>query len=417
MKPFNKFKKDTADATNPATATVSESADSTATISESSNVTDAVSASADATAIAAAPSLQRNVKDLGGKRDYTFDNYRGFVIFMVFLWCCMFLGHSGYNWTKHTDMYNFDIAFGIMDYGMMMFSLAAGLVINLAYNNRVQKSGSNKGVRGHYASRALAVMGIGGLNLICKNVADNCFDNPYAWEVFMTIGLASLIVSAFLGRKKLTRILGGVALLVFFVVISEFIPFVKTTFYATPYKLNYGGPFAGIGLAGVMLWFSVLGDWYKESKLKFILGTLAVWVLAIPSIVISFKVVNSFGGDLNAVDITQINMGLRVFSVSFRHFTLGFLLFGSAFALLTFMPIWGISALIKREIPFIATMGKNTVVFFFLFAICSIPTIEIYRSMPENLAWLAVIINAIIVVAVSFPIAYLFKRKNIILKA
>lgn len=403
-------------AQKPENASVCQTAECTADTA-SLRDTGSQSKNADrAASILSAPSPAGNLNELT-KRDYTFDNYRGFVIFIVFLWCCMFLGHTAYNWTKHTDMYNLDVAFGIMDYGIMMFALAGGLVINLAYKNRAAKSGKTKGLRSHYASRALAVMGIGAIDLIFKNVGDSVMSNPYGWEVFMTLGLASLIISPFLGRKKLTRIIGGVLLLVFFVIISEFIPFVKESFYATPYKLTYGGPFAGIGVAGVMLWFSVLGDYYKENKIKFLIGVLIMFVIAIPSIVISADIVNSYGGDLRAVDITKLNFGMRVFSISFRHFTLGFLLFGSAFALLSFLPIWGISELIKREIPFIATMGKNTIVFFFLYGLCTLPTIHIYQAMPENLKWLGVLINAVIVIALSFPIAYLFKRKNIIIKA
>ncbi len=80
------------------------------------------------------------------------------------------------------------------------------------------------------------------------------------------------------------------------------------------------------------------------------------------------------------------------------------------------MPIWGISALIKREIPFIATMGKNTIVFFFTYAIFTLPAAAIWNALGSKPA-LAIFLNALMVVAVTFPMAYLFKKKNIIIKA
>src|SRR5574344_2383413 len=101
---------------------------------------------------------------------------------------------------------------------------------------------------------------------------------------------------------------------------------------------------------------------------------LIIWILAIPSMVISYR---DCTGAVSNVDINSLNFFGRAFCISFNHFTVGYLLFGAAFSLLTFLPIWGISALIKREIPIIATMGKNTIVFFFTFGIFNLPAAAI----------------------------------------
>ncbi len=347
------------------------------------------------------------------KRDYTIDNYRGFVIFAVFIWCCMFLAMpGGFSWVKHTDSHGVDIGFGLMDYGIMMFTLAAGMIMNVVYEKKVAKGlqTPNK-IRAEYARRGLAVMGVGGFNLAFLMIGNNAIDSPYGWEVFMDIGFASMMVAPFLGRKKWIRVLAGALFMIFFAIISEYVPVVHQTLYSG--KLSYGGPFASFGLAGAILWITVLGDYFQTDKKKFLLGVLLIWLLAIPSIVISYS---DCTGPVCNIAIEDMIAAQRTLAISFNNFTLGFILFGTAFALLTFMPIWGISALIKREIPFIATMGKNTIVFFFTYAIFTLPAAAIWNALGSKPA-LAIFLNALMVVAVTFPMAYLFKKKNIIIKA
>ncbi len=354
------------------------------------------------------------VNDLSAKRDYTIDNYRGFVIFIVFLWCCMFLFFQPgvFSWVKHTDSHGIDIGFGIMDYGILMFVLAAGLIMNVVFEKKVAKGGKAGKLRADYARRGLAVMGVGAIDLVFKMIGDNCIDAPYGWEVFMSIGFASMIAAIFLGRKIWVRILAGAIILIVYAVIAEFIPPVHQSLYASG-KLPYGGPFGAIGMAGLLLWFTVLGDYFQSDKKKFAIGVLIMWLLAIPSIVLSFR---DCTGTVSNLDINSIGFFGRTFCVSFKHFTLGFLLFGGAFSLLTFLPFWGISALIKKEIPVLATMGKNTIVFFFIFAICNIPAGMIAAAFPDMQA-LGCLINALMVIAICVPLSLLFKKKNIIIKA
>lgn len=345
------------------------------------------------------------------KRDYTIDNYRGFVIFIVFLWCCMFLPFRGFSWVQHTDRSGIDIAFGIMDYGILMFLLAAGLIMNLVFKRRAERTGDYKKTRGYYAKRGLILMGVGAIDLVFKDIGDTTITSPYGWEVFMSIGFACTLASPFLGRKAWIRILAGALIIVFFGLIAEYVPIVHDSLYNSK-RLTYGGPFGAIGMAGLLLWFTVLGDYFHSDKKKFALGVLILWLLAIPSIVISFSDCTATVSNLVIEDLSVIK---RFLCVSFVDFTPGFLLFGGAFATLTFLPIWGISALIKKEIPFIATMGKNTIIFFFVYAIMTIPSSMIFKAIPSSPAG-ATVLNALLVIAVSFPLAYLFKKKNWILK-
>lgn len=345
------------------------------------------------------------------KRDYTIDNYRGFVIFMVFLWCCMFLPFRDFSWVQHTDRYGIDIAFGIMDYGILMFLLAAGLIMNFVFVRRAEKTGNYKKTRGYYAKRGLMLMGIGAIDLVFKDIGDTTITSPYGWEVFMSLGFASMLAAPFLGRKAWVRVLAGAIIIVLFGLLAEYVPFVHDSLYNSR-KLTYGGPFGAIGMAGLLLWFTVLGDYFQTNKKKFALGILLLWIVAIPSIVISFS---DCTGTVSNLVIEDLSVIKRALCISFFDFTPGFLLFGGAFATLTFLPIWGISALIKKEIPFIATMGKNTIIFFFLFAIMTIPAFMVFKALPSSPAG-ATVINALIVIAVTFPLAYLFKKKNWILK-
>ena len=208
------------------------------------------------------------------------------------------------------------------------------------------------------------------------------------------------------------RVVAGAAFLIVFALIAEFVAPVHQSLYQST-RLTYGGPFGAIGLTGILLWFTVLGDYFQTDKKKFVIGVLIMWILAIPSIVISYR---DCTGVVSNLDIFSLSFMARTFCISFNHFTLGFLLFGGAFSLLTFLPFWGISALIKREIPLLATMGKNTIVFFFLFAIFTLPAAAIAGAFPDKQG-LGAFLNALMVIAVCAPLSVLFKKKNIIIKA
>ncbi len=350
----------------------------------------------------------------GKKRDFALDNYRGFVIFIVFLWCCMFLPLNEFSWLQHTDKFGFGswndvLGWGIMDYGMMMFAFCLGLFMNINYLSKKEKFGSDGKARSYFIKRGLLLMGVGGIELLFKDIGDNTITDPYGWEIFMTFGFATIFCVLFLGRKKWLRVLGGAILMAVYGVLAEFLPYAHDVLY-TCNMMPYGSCFGAIGLAGVILWFSVLGELYKESKVKFLIGVLVLCILSIPSMVITFL---DFGENgVGTTLVCDMNGWMRTFSINFYGFSIGFLLFGAAFASVMFLPFWAITLLIKREIPFIATMGKNTLVFFFLYAISTIPTGLIYGAMPENLKPLAIFVNALFVVAITFPIAYLFKRKN-----
>lgn len=348
-------------------------------------------------------------------RDYTVDNYRGFVIFIVFLWCCVFLfvpSDQDFLWVWHTDAHGVDIGFGMMDYGIMMFLLATGLVMNVTFSRKVASGQSPKQTRIAYLRRGLTVMGVGCFNLAFLTVGLNSVHDPYGWEVFMNIGFSSMLASFFLGRKKWVRVLSGALFLAVYALISEFIPIVHQSLLSD--KLSYGGPFAAIGLTGMLLWFTVLGDLFQEkNKRNFLLGILAAWLLAIPPAVLSFRSTTGAVSNLVYADLTPIE---RIFCVSFNNFSTGFILFGGGIALLTFLPWWGISALLRREIPLLSTMGKNTVPFFFLYGICNLPAEAIADAFP-NRPVVGCLLNALLVLVLTLPLAYLFERKKIVIKA
>ncbi len=200
------------------------------------------------------------------QRNSAIDRFRGLAVLMMAV--ANYLGEVEIvpAWLKHAP----DIGFTITDTIASIFLFAIGLLYGRSFRKRASISKSE--AYGHFATRYLALLGIGAFLSAGGDVLAGIHAE---WGVLQSIGVAGLICLAFIRLKPVPRILAGLALLTAYQFMLD--RSMLEMVLATP----HGGIFGAISWSAMLVMATGLAD-LKEKGLKaYALGSLAVSALAV----------------------------------------------------------------------------------------------------------------------------------------
>ena len=200
------------------------------------------------------------------QRSSAIDRFRGLAVLMMAAANYLSEVEIVPSWLKHAP----DIGLTVTDTIAPIFVFAIGLLFGRSFRKRA--SLNRREAYGHFATRYLALLGIGAL-LTAGGAAIGAI--PADWGVLQAIGVAGLLCLTVIPLKPVPRMLAGLALLAGYQFVLD------RWMLDTVLAGAHGGIFGAVSWGAMLILATAMAD-LKEKGLKaYTLGCLAITVLAV----------------------------------------------------------------------------------------------------------------------------------------
>jgi len=157
-------------------------------------------------------------------------------------------------WLKHAP----DIGLTAPDLVAPFFIFAIGLTFGLSFRRRVERDGAPK-TYGHFASRYLALVGIGAL-MSAGETAFGANPGGIDWGVLQSIGVAGLITLLVIRLPAIYRALVGIGILIVYQIIMD--NFLLDLTLRSP----HGGLFGSVSWGAMLILCTALADLFHDTQ-------------------------------------------------------------------------------------------------------------------------------------------------------
>lgn len=306
------------------------------------------------------------------------DQFRGFAILTMVL--ANYMGGVKLipSWLKHAP----DIGLTVIDLVAPFFIFAIGLTFGLSFRRRFERDGAGK-TYAHFATRYLALVGIGALMSAGEALFYTDPSSPMDWGVLQAIGVAGLLALVVIRLPTFYRALVGIGILaVYQIVLDNFL--LNMTLHSP-----HGGLFGSVSWGAMLILGTALADLFHDAGKRkwFYWASLAV---------------------------LAVGIGLAfLLPVSKHRVSLTYVLISTAVSALLFTLFYILAERFKPDLHLLDAWGKNALALYLLhyvlIGIFFLPNIPfLYASAP---LWLVLLQIAFLITMLTLTAYWMERRK------